>query len=214
MRFFPHEQPLELGLPGGPVDDLGHWVARTFCRHTDIDPQGQNPESHRGYPRRAVRATLLLLVGRFLRREIRVVITRTLTAAVAVTGFAVGLASPAWADDRLDGSYTFVDGGTTNTWSITTFCNPEVTCGGSVSSSTGLIANITRVAGGPWTVERHDVPNGRMCADGSTGQSHRDLLYAFDPVSLVGAITTTLQPGVCGDPSGGVEQRPVSLQPA
>ena len=139
-------------------------------------------------------------------------IVRMFTAAVAVTGIAVGLASPARAEDRLDGSYTFVDGATTNTWSITTFCNPEITCGGSVSSSTGMIANITRVAGGPWTIERHDVPNGRMCADGSTGKA--DLLYAFDPVSLAGAITTTLQPGVCGIPDGGVEQRPISLQAA
>ena len=103
-------------------------------------------------------------------------ITRAMALAVAVTGAAVGLAGPAWADDRLDGAYTYMDGPTTNTWSITTFCNEEVTCGGTVSTSTGLVAQINRVAGGPWTVERHDVSNGWVCADGSSGRGRHGLL--------------------------------------
>ena len=54
-------------------------------------------------------------------------ITRTMAVAVAVTCTAVGLASPAWADERLDGDYTFVNGATTNIWNITTQCNAERT---------------------------------------------------------------------------------------
>jgi len=128
-----------------------------------------------------------------------------------LAGVAAGLASPAWADDRLDGEFTFINGPTSNTWSITTQCNPEITCGGTISSSTGLIEQISRVAGGPWTVERTDVPNGRICPDGSTGPA--DLMYSFDPATLIGAASFRSAPGVCGDPDWTQGQNPVSLVP-
>ena len=136
-------------------------------------------------------------------------ITRTMAVAVAVTGAAVGLASPAWADEPLDGDYTFINGATTNTWAITTRCNAEGTCGGTVSSSTGMVAAISRLTGGPWTVERHDVPNGWACADGSSGPA--DLTYSFDPATLVGTLTYVSKPGVCNDPNVGHDQKPISL---
>ena len=93
-------------------------------------------------------------------------IRQAMAVTFAVTGIAIGSASPAWADERLDGEYTFINGPTSNTWSITTQCNPEGTCGGSVSSSSGMLVAIHRLAGGPWTIERHDVFNGWTCADG------------------------------------------------
>jgi hypothetical protein len=130
-------------------------------------------------------------------------------ASCVLAGAAIGLANPAWADDRLDGDFSFINGPITNTWSITTQCNPEVTCGGTISTSTGLIEQITRVAGGPWTIERHDVPNGRICANGSTGPA--DLMYSFDPATLVGAISFRSAPGVCGDPDWTSGQNPISL---
>ena len=139
-------------------------------------------------------------------------IIRAMAIAVAVTCGAVGLASPAWADERLDGDYTFVNGATTNTWTITTQCNAERTCGGSVSTSTGWVGAISRLAGGPWTAERHDVRNGWTCPDGSTGPA--DLLYSFDPASLVGTVSYTSRPGACNDPNPGQAQQPISLQPA
>src|SRR5689334_6383729 len=80
-----------------------------------------------------------------------VVIIRAIAVSGALAAVAVGLASPASADDRLDGDYTFINGPVTNTWNITTQCNAEVTCGGTISSSTGLVEQILRVAGGPWT---------------------------------------------------------------
>ena len=129
------------------------------------------------------------------------------TVAVAVT--AIGLASPAWADERLDGEYTFINGPTSNTWSISTQCNPEATCGGSVSSSSGMLVAIHRLTGGPWTIERHDVFNGLTCADGGTGAA--DLSYSFDPVSLAGTISYTSKPGACNDPNSIQSQQPVSL---
>jgi hypothetical protein len=141
-------------------------------------------------------------------------ITQAMAIAVAVTCTAIGLASPAWADDRLDGDYTFVNGATPTTWNITTQCNAELTCGGTVSTSTGWVGAISRLAGGPWTAERHDVSNGWTCPDGST--SPADLLYSFDPASLVGTVTSTSKPGACDDPNPGQNQQPISLslQPA
>jgi hypothetical protein len=136
-------------------------------------------------------------------------IVRKMTITAAVAGIAIGSASPAWADDRLDGEYTFINGPTSNTWSITTQCTPEATCGGSVSSSTGMLAAIRRQAGGPWTIERHDVFNGMTCADGGTGAA--DLVYSFDPVTLLGTISYTSKPGACNDPSSIQSQQPVSL---
>jgi hypothetical protein len=136
-------------------------------------------------------------------------IVRKMTITAAVAGIAIGSASPAWADDRLDGEYTFINGPTSNTWSITTQCTPEATCGGTVSSSTGMLAAIRRQAGGPWTIERHDVFNGMTCADGGTGAA--DLVYSFDPVTLLGTISYTSKPGACNDPSSIQSQQPVSL---
>lgn len=136
---------------------------------------------------------------------------RTTAATTALVGMAVVLAGPAWADDRLDGDFTFINGPTSNTWTITTQCNPEVTCGGTISTSTGLIEQISRVAGGPWIVERTDVPNGRVCPDGSTGPA--DLMYSFDPATLVGAVSFRSKPGVCGDPDWTSGENPVSLVP-
>jgi hypothetical protein len=140
-------------------------------------------------------------------------ITQAMAIAVAVTCTAVGLAGPAWADEQqLDGDYTFVNGAMTDTWSITTQCNAERTCGGTVSVSTGWVGAIKRVAGGPWTAERRDVSTGWTCPDGSTGPA--DLLYSFDPASLGGTVTSTSKPGVCNDPNPLQAQQPVSLQPA
>jgi hypothetical protein len=139
-------------------------------------------------------------------------ITRAMVLTVAVTSTAIGLASPASADDRLDGDYTLVDGATPTTWSITTQCNAERTCGGMVSTSRGWVGAISRVAGGPWTAERHDVSTGWTCPDGSTGPA--DLLYSFDPASLAGTLSYTSKPGVCNDPNSQQGQQPISLQPA
>ncbi|MGO4445524.1 hypothetical protein AB4Z42_19415 [Mycobacterium sp. 2YAF39] len=139
------------------------------------------------------------------------VIIRTAAVFGTLAAVAAGLAGPAWADDRLDGDFTFINGPTHNTWTITTQCNAEVTCGGTISSSTGLIEQISRVAGGAWTVERHDVPNGRVCPNGSTGPA--DLMYSFDPATLVGAISFRSKPGVCGDPDWTSGQNPISLVP-
>jgi hypothetical protein len=136
-------------------------------------------------------------------------ITRAMAVAVAVTCTAVGLASPAWADDRLAGDYTFDDGGPTITWTIETQCNAERTCGGTVSSSRGWVGAINRVAGGPWTAERSDVGNGWTCPDGGTFPA--DLLYSFDPMSLAGTVTSTSKPGACNDPNPEQGQQPVSL---
>jgi hypothetical protein len=138
-------------------------------------------------------------------------ITQAMAVAVATGCTAVGLASPAWAEDGLDGAYILVNGATTNGWTVTTHCNDERSCGGTVSTSTGWVGAINRVAGGPWTAERHDVPNGFTGPDGSSGPA--DLVYSFDPTSLAGTVTSTSKPGTCNDPAPRQDQQPVSLQP-
>lgn len=139
-------------------------------------------------------------------------ITKAMAVSVAVTCTAVGSASPAWADDGLDGDYLLVNGPTTTAWTITTHCNDERTCGGTVSTSKGWVGAIDRLAGGPWIAERHDVPDGWTCPDGSTGPA--DLLYSFDPTSLVGTVTYTSKSGACNDPNPRHDQQPITLQPA
>lgn len=134
-----------------------------------------------------------------------------MAAAVTLIGAAIGLAGPAWADGRLEGQYRLINGATSNTWAITTQCNPEGYCAGTVSSSTGMIAQISKQPDGPWTVERHDVFNGRPCADGSTGPA--DLTYSFDPASLAGNLRYTWKAGTCNDPAAGQSDQPISLQP-
>jgi hypothetical protein len=138
-------------------------------------------------------------------------VMRTLAIGVALAGFAAAAAGSASADDRLSGDYAFTDGPTTNTWSITTQCSPEGLCAGTVSGSTGLLVQIRKAVGGPWTVERHDVPNGWTCADGSTGAA--DVVYTFDPVTLAGTLSRTSIPGVCGDPNPLHAENPVVLTP-
>jgi hypothetical protein len=136
-------------------------------------------------------------------------ILRAMAATVALTGTAVGMAGPAWADEQLNGDYAFTNGPVTNTWSITTQCNQEGTCGGTISTSTGLLEQISRLAGGPWTIERTDVPNGWTCPDGSIGPA--DLVYSFDPVTLVGTLRSASKPGVCNDPNSIQNELPISL---
>jgi hypothetical protein len=132
-------------------------------------------------------------------------------AAVAVVAALTVLAAPAAAEGQLEGDFAFVNGPTTNTWSISTRCNPEGLCGGTVSSSTGMVSNIKREVGGPWTVVRHDVANGWTCPDGSTGAA--DVVYAFDPATLAGTLSNTSKPGVCGNPDPINTQQPISLRP-
>jgi hypothetical protein len=137
-----------------------------------------------------------------------VVILRATTATLFLACSAVGLAAPAWADEQLNGNYTFINGPVSNTWSIETQCNQAGTCGGTISTSTGLLEQISRVAGGPWTIERSDVPNGWTCPDGSTGPAN--LKYSFDPATLLGTLESVSKPGVCNDPNSIHNQQPIS----
>ncbi|AMO59139.1 putative secreted protein [Mycolicibacterium phlei] len=132
--------------------------------------------------------------------------------AVAFTAVAAATAAPATAQGRLDGAFTFVNGPTTNQWYITSQCNPEGVCAGTVTTSTGVIAHIGRTADGPWTVSRHDVPNGWICPDGSTAPG--DQTYTFDPVTLAGTLSATSRPGACGNPEPAHMEQPISLHPA
>jgi hypothetical protein len=80
---------------------------------------------------------------------------------------------------------------------------------GTVSTSTGLIASISRQTGGPWVVSRHDVPNGLPCPDGGSGPA--DVRYSVDPVTLGGVVSYTSKPGACNNPSSVHVENPIRL---
>ncbi|MDA4086805.1 hypothetical protein MHAS_03955 [Mycolicibacterium hassiacum DSM 44199] len=141
-----------------------------------------------------------------------VIIRATTPVLGIVLALALGTAAPARADERLDGDYTLVNAPTTTRWSITTQCNAELTCAGTISTATGLIAQIRRSEGGPWIVQRNDVVNGWTCPDGSTAPG--DQTYTFDPATLAGTFSATSRPGACGDPEPAHLQQPISLHPA
>jgi hypothetical protein len=132
-------------------------------------------------------------------------ITRTGLAAMlaALSACAVGLASPALADDSLNGHYqAVVDGSRANPLSTillpNTKCDPAGTCSGWVSTPKTWGAPLTKRPGGSWTITRTD-PQGWSCPGGGTGPA--DLTYTFAPGSLTGSITVTKAAGACGDPA-------------
>ena len=116
---------------------------------------------------------------------------------------AVGLASPAAADDSINGHYqAVVDGSRANQLGdillINTTCDPAGNCRGWVSTPKTWGAAIEKAPGGAWTINRTD-SLGWTCSNGAKAPA--DLVYTFAPGSLAGTITVTKAAGGCGDPA-------------
>lgn len=132
-------------------------------------------------------------------------VARGLAAAVIFfAGVAVGSASPAWADEPMEGIYGFNQAGVVpSTWTITPSCVPG-SCTLSVSASPPAeisdperlltYSGTAELTGGRWTFV---VPllNGVLCPDGSRAASTE--IYAFDDVTLTGTHTSS-HAAVCG----------------
>ena len=131
-------------------------------------------------------------------------IARRLTAAGVFAGIAVLSASPAWADDTLNGTYDVIaTSGPVTTWVITP-------CGSGcshVAESDDWSADAT-FANGPW-LWSVDAPDGALCPDGSRAPDTEH--YSVDAASLTGTVRTTLGPGTCGLAAPQATPEPLTL---
>jgi hypothetical protein len=127
-------------------------------------------------------------------------------AAVAIlTGsLALGFASPAWADEALNGTYNLAwNDGDASTWVITSTCSSADACVARVSTTQGRIGGST-VSGdaqsrnGQWTMTI-DKPDGALCADGTRAPSHYE--YSWSASTLSGTLVESWG-AVCGRAPG------------
>ncbi|GLP77903.1 hypothetical protein TUM20983_50130 [Mycobacterium antarcticum] len=133
----------------------------------------------------------------------KLVVTRTLTMAAAMTALAVGLASPSVADPPLLNG-TFSGGDSENMWTIATTCTATA-CTGSVASNQGWTVPAV-FANGVWNF-KVTKPDGVICDDGSYAPAY--ISMTLDPVTLAGTITTDSNYGC---PGGNVNQEPFQLR--
>jgi hypothetical protein len=112
---------------------------------------------------------------------------RGLTTIIAATGLALGLASPAWADD-FSGMYSLDLSGAPGahaTWTVNSTCPPSGGCVAHITSSTGWSA-AAQLTGNRWmmTVDRLD---GQHCPDGTR---HSELqTWTWDAAALTGQVS-------------------------
>lgn len=110
-------------------------------------------------------------------------LTRTLVAALTMTGAAAGLAATAHAEPPpFNGTYA--GGDAENTWVVTTGCQTDG-CTGTVSSNQGWQVP-TKMVNGLW----HFIitkPDGAICSDGSYAPAYIEL--EVDPATLNGTIS-------------------------
>ena len=147
-------------------------------------------------------------------------IARLLGIAVVVTGAALGSAGPSWADQTMQGIYTFSTPGLPAAeWTLYPICVPvvgdlrvplelPVACTLKVVSATSSKTTYelnslnwggdARLTGGQWLISATK-DSGFLCPDGSTAPSVDT--YKFDDVTLTGTHTLTHN-AVCGVPAG------------
>lgn len=132
-------------------------------------------------------------------------------AAAAVFGLvALGLATPAHADQVMEGIYTYSqDDGYTGTYTIFPSCVPTVgdlrvplelpvACTLHVQASTGIEGGDARLTGAQWTYQK-PIKDGLQCPDGSTAPTIET--YKFDDATMTGT-RTVLHNADCGLPAG------------
>ena len=141
-------------------------------------------------------------------------IIRTLAAAVSVACAALGLATPAQADQVMQGVYNYMPrDGQAGTWTIYPSCVPvvgdlreplnlPVACRLHVSGSTNVTSGDANLVGGLWqfTTTKRD---GMTCPDGSTAPTVE--VVKFDDITMTGTRRITHN-DVCGLPPGIIDQ--------
>jgi hypothetical protein len=112
----------------------------------------------------------------------KLMITRTLATAVALTAVAAGSAISAHAaPPSFNGAYT--GGDVENVWNVTTACAEEG-CTGTVASNQGWQVP-TKMVNGLWQF-LITKPDGAICADGSYAPAYIEI--EVDPTSLNGTL--------------------------
>ena len=127
-------------------------------------------------------------------------------AAVAIfTGsLPLGFASPARADEALNGTYNLAwNDGDASTWVITSTCSSADSCVARVSTTQGGIGGSrgsgdAQLSNGQWTMTI-DNPDGVECADGTRAPSHNE--YSWAASTLSGTLVKSWG-AVCGDAPG------------
>jgi hypothetical protein len=138
-------------------------------------------------------------------------IARLLAVAAAVASLVVGFASPARADQVMEGVYAYTQGDVLATWTIYPTCVPTVgdlrdnlelpvACNLHVATNPSTVLNpgTARLTGGQWaySVTKMD---GYKCPDGSSAPMVD--MYKFDDVTMSGTHSVSHN-DVCGLPAG------------
>ena len=130
---------------------------------------------------------------------------RTAAMAACTGSLALAFASPAWADEGLDGTYNLTwSDGDASTWVITSTCSSADSCVARVSSGQGRIGGSTvsgdaRLSNGQWTLTL-DKPDGIECSDGTRAPTHNE--YSWAASTLSGTLVESWG-AVCGDAAPG-----------
>jgi hypothetical protein len=145
-------------------------------------------------------------------------IARVLAVAATFASLVVGFASPARADQVMEGIYTYTQGDLVVQWTIYPICVPTVgdlrdnlelpvACTLHVSpSSTAVLGGDARLADGQWTFTKNML-DGFKCADGSTAPILE--VYKFDDATMSGTRSVTHN-DVCGVPAA-IDNYPFTL---
>jgi hypothetical protein len=137
-------------------------------------------------------------------------IARVLAVAVAVASAVLGFASPARADQVMQGIYTYTQGDIVAEWTIYPICVPTVgdlrdnlelpvacTLHVAPKPSTRVNGGDARLTGGVWTFSRPK-DDGLKCPDGSTAPIQET--YEFDDLTMTGT-RSVANNDVCGLPA-------------
>jgi hypothetical protein len=137
-------------------------------------------------------------------------IARVLAVAAAFASVVLGFASPARADQLMQGIYTYTQGDVVAEWTIYPTCVPTVgdlrdnlelpvACTLHVAAApvTAVNGGDARLTGGVWqfTTSKHE---GMTCADGSTAPIQET--YEFDDLTMSGT-RSIIHNDVCGLPA-------------
>lgn len=138
-------------------------------------------------------------------------IARMLAVAITFASVVLGFASPARADQVMEGIYSYTQGDVHAEWTIYPICVPTVgdlrdnlelpvACTLHVAPAPVTVVNggDARLTGGVWefTTSSHD---GLDCADGSTAPIQET--YKFDDLTMSGT-RSVIHNDVCGLPAG------------
>jgi hypothetical protein len=136
-------------------------------------------------------------------------IARVLAVAATFASLVVGFASPARADQVMQGIYTYTQGDLVVQWTIYPICVPtvgdlrdnlELPVGCTLhvaASSTAVLGGDARLAGGQWMFTKNML-DGLKCDDGSTAAQQET--YKFDDATMSGT-RSVIHNDVCGLPA-------------